>query len=138
MEISHKEFITILKEKDKYENMKENVSNVNEKQENMRLNSVNSRVQVLKKNNEVMDNLHNWWIWPVKKLASIIFFTMYRMSSKAERLTQERKIAVEKYSETKIRTTCVNERGANDLYVIPEKNEWFAKNVGLQNLCHLA
>ena len=48
---------------------------------------------------------------------------MYKMSSKAERLTQERKIAVEKYSETKIRTTCVNERGANDLYVIPEKNE---------------
>ena len=40
--------------------MKENVSNVNEKQENMRLNSVNSRVQGLKKNNEVMDNLHNW------------------------------------------------------------------------------
>ena len=47
MEISHKEFITILKEKDKYEKMKENVRNVSEKleekQENMRLNSVNSR-----------------------------------------------------------------------------------------------
>ena len=55
MEISHKEFITILKEKDKYENMKENVSNVNEKQENMRLNSVNSRVQGLKK-------ITRWWI----------------------------------------------------------------------------
>ena len=32
MEISHEEFITILKEKDKYEKMKENVRNVNEKQ----------------------------------------------------------------------------------------------------------
>ena len=43
MEISHKKFIMILKEKDKYEKMKENVRNVIEKQENMRLNSVNSR-----------------------------------------------------------------------------------------------
>ena len=47
MEISHEEFITIFKEKDKYEKMRENVRNVNEKleekQENMRLNSVNSR-----------------------------------------------------------------------------------------------
>ena len=47
MEISHKEFATILKEKDKYEKMKENVRNVSEKldekQENMRLNSVNSK-----------------------------------------------------------------------------------------------
>ena len=47
MEVSHKEFITISKEKDKYEKMKENVMNVSEKveekQENIRLNSVNSR-----------------------------------------------------------------------------------------------
>ena len=47
MEISHEEFITISKEKDKYEKMKENMRNVSEKleekQENMRLNSVNSR-----------------------------------------------------------------------------------------------
>ena len=43
MEISHKEFITILKEKDKYEKMKENVANVSEKKENMRLNNVNSK-----------------------------------------------------------------------------------------------
>ena len=45
MEINHKEFITILKEKGKYEKMKENVRNVSEKleekQENMRINSVN-------------------------------------------------------------------------------------------------
>ena len=43
MEISHEEFIAIFKEKDKYEKMKENVRNVSEKQENMRLNSMNSR-----------------------------------------------------------------------------------------------
>ena len=46
MEISHKELITILKEKDKYKKMKQNVRNVSEKlgktQENMRLNSVSS------------------------------------------------------------------------------------------------
>ena len=47
IERSHKEFITILKEKDKYKKMKENVRNVSEKlegkAENMRLNIVNSR-----------------------------------------------------------------------------------------------
>ena len=48
MEISHEEFITILKEKDKYEKMKENVRNISEKlekekTENMQLNSVHSR-----------------------------------------------------------------------------------------------
>ena len=47
MEMSHEEFIAVLKEKDKYEKMKENVRNVSEKleekQENIRLNSVNSR-----------------------------------------------------------------------------------------------
>ena len=35
MEISHEEFITILKEKDKYEKMKENLRSENEKQEIM-------------------------------------------------------------------------------------------------------
>ena len=43
MEISHEESITILKEKDKYEKMKQSVRSVSEKQENMRLNSANSR-----------------------------------------------------------------------------------------------
>ena len=47
MEISDQEFVTILKGKDKYDNIKENVRNLSEKlegkQENMRLNSVNSR-----------------------------------------------------------------------------------------------
>ena len=41
MEISHEEFNAIIREKQKYERMKENVRNVNEKQENVRLNSVN-------------------------------------------------------------------------------------------------
>ena len=43
MERSHEEFITILNERNKYEKMKENMRNVNEKTKNMRLNSVNSR-----------------------------------------------------------------------------------------------
>ena len=47
MEISHEKFTTISKEKDKYEKMKENVRNISEKleekQENIRLNSVNLR-----------------------------------------------------------------------------------------------
>ena len=47
MEVSHEEFITISKEKDKYEKMKENVRNVSEKleekSESMRLNNVHSR-----------------------------------------------------------------------------------------------
>ena len=43
MEISHEEFIAIFKEKGKYEKMKENVRNVSEKKENVRLNSVNSK-----------------------------------------------------------------------------------------------
>ena len=46
LEISHEEFTTILKEKGKYEKMKENVRNVNQKQENMRLNRVTSRIIV--------------------------------------------------------------------------------------------
>ena len=45
MEISHKEFVTILNQRDKYEKIKENLKNVSEKQENIRLNSVNSKTQ---------------------------------------------------------------------------------------------
>ena len=54
MDINHEEFITILKEKDKYEKMKENVRNISEKLEeekektkNVQLNSVNSRTTSL-------------------------------------------------------------------------------------------
>ena len=47
METSHEEFHAVIREKEKYKTMEENVRNVSEKQENMRLNSVNSK----KKNN---------------------------------------------------------------------------------------
>ena len=43
MKISHEEFITILKEKDKYEKKKENFRSENEKQEIMRLSSTKSK-----------------------------------------------------------------------------------------------
>ena len=48
MEISQEQFVTILKEKDRYEKMKENVKSISEKleeekQKNVRLNSVNPR-----------------------------------------------------------------------------------------------
>ena len=42
MEISHEEFNVIIREKQKYERMKENMRNVSVGQVNMRLNSVNS------------------------------------------------------------------------------------------------
>ena len=45
VETSHEEFVTILNERHKYEKMKENLKNISEKQENMRLNSVNSKTQ---------------------------------------------------------------------------------------------
>ena len=40
MQISHKEFDAIFKERDKYEKMKESVRSENEKQEIMRLSSI--------------------------------------------------------------------------------------------------
>ena len=43
IEISHKEFITILKEKQKYEKMKDNLSSENEKEESIRLSSIKSK-----------------------------------------------------------------------------------------------
>ena len=43
MEISHEELNVIIRDKQKYERIKENVTNVFEKQKNMRLNSLNSR-----------------------------------------------------------------------------------------------
>ena len=45
MEISHEELVTILNERDKYEKMKENLKNLNEKQQNIKLNCVNSKTQ---------------------------------------------------------------------------------------------
>ena len=43
MEISHEEFFTILKEKDKYEKMKDNWKRENENHKIMRLSSVKSK-----------------------------------------------------------------------------------------------
>ena len=45
MEISHEELVTILNERDKYEKMKENLKNLNKKQQNIKLNCVNSKTQ---------------------------------------------------------------------------------------------
>ena len=45
IEISHEEFISIFKEKDKYEKMKENLRSGNEKQEIMRLSIIKSKTQ---------------------------------------------------------------------------------------------
>ena len=58
MEINHEELITILNEKDKYEMMKGKNWNKKitiEKQQNMRLNIVNS---ISSKNKGSMDDLH--------------------------------------------------------------------------------
>ena len=43
IEKRHGKFVTILKEKDKYEKMKENLTSEKEKQELMRLSSIKSR-----------------------------------------------------------------------------------------------
>ena len=43
MEISHEEFVSIFKEKDKYEKVKENLRSENEKQETTRLSSTKSK-----------------------------------------------------------------------------------------------
>ena len=44
MDISHEEFVTILKENDKYEKMKENSTSENEEYEIMRLSSIKSKI----------------------------------------------------------------------------------------------
>ena len=44
MDISHEEFVTILKENDKYEKMKENLTSENEEYEIMRLSSIKSKI----------------------------------------------------------------------------------------------
>ena len=45
MGISHQELVTILKQKDKYEKMKDNLRSENQKWEIMRLSSVKSKTQ---------------------------------------------------------------------------------------------
>ena len=44
MDISHKEFVTILNEKDKYEKMKDNLKSENGEHKIMRLSSVKSKI----------------------------------------------------------------------------------------------
>ena len=44
MVISHEEFVTILREKDKHEKMKENLRSKNEKYKIMRLSSIKSKI----------------------------------------------------------------------------------------------
>ena len=44
MDISHEEFATILKEKDKYEKMKENLRSEKEEYKIMRLSSIKSKI----------------------------------------------------------------------------------------------
>ena len=45
LDISHEEFIRILKKKDKYEKMKENLRSENEEYKIMRLSSINQRIK---------------------------------------------------------------------------------------------
>ena len=44
MDISHEEFVTILKEKDKYEKMKDNLRSENEEYKIVRLSSEKSKI----------------------------------------------------------------------------------------------
>ena len=44
MDISHEEFVTILKEKDKYEKMKKNLRSENEKYRFLKLSSIKSNI----------------------------------------------------------------------------------------------
>ena len=44
MDISHEEFVTILKEKDKHEKMKENLRSENKEYKIMRLSSIKSKI----------------------------------------------------------------------------------------------
>ena len=73
MEINHEEFVTILKEKDKYEKMNENLRSENEKQEALRLSSVKSKSSKL---NEKQSKIIEYFI-PSKNF--ILFLRMYKM-----------------------------------------------------------
>ena len=44
MGISHEEFVTIFKEKDKYEEMKENLKSENEEYKTMKMSSIKSKI----------------------------------------------------------------------------------------------
>ena len=57
MDISHEEFVTILKEKDKYERMKENLRSENEEYKIMRLSSIKSKIYLKKHKNKKQSKL---------------------------------------------------------------------------------
>ena len=73
IKISHEEFVTILREKDKYEKIKGNVRNVTEKleekTENTRLNSVNSRIEF-----KTMRLQTRYWLKIIKNFMRLIIF----------------------------------------------------------------
>ena len=73
IKISHEEFVTILREKDKYEKIKGNVKNVTEKleekTENTRLNSVNSRIEF-----KTMRLQTRYWLKIIKNFMRLIIF----------------------------------------------------------------
>ena len=63
IEISHEEFVTILKGEDKYEKMKENLRSENEKYEIMRLSSVKSNQRLKKISMWLITDATNDFIW---------------------------------------------------------------------------
>ena len=78
MDISHEEFITILKEKDRYEVMKDNLRNKNgESYEVMRFNSVKSKISKNEKHT-LCDYLKNSFfflrIYKTEILLSILYY----------------------------------------------------------------
>ena len=84
MEINHEEFIAILTEKDKYERMKKNLRNVSEKleenQENMRVDSVNSK----KKTSDLLKSIEHFH--HRKNLFMCVFiYKMYLISAEGDK-----------------------------------------------------
>ena len=83
MEISHEEFVTILKEKDKYEKMKENLRNENEKQEIMRLSSI----RLSKKQSKIIEHLrHQKFLF--------FFLCMYKMVQISKEGYEKREVEI--------------------------------------------
>ena len=83
MEISHEEFVTILKEKDKYEKMKENLRNENEKQEIMKLSSI----RLSKKQSKIIEHLRHQKIL-------FFFLCMYKMVQISKEGYEKREVEI--------------------------------------------
>ena len=76
MEISHEKFITILKEKDKYEKMKDDLKSENEKHKIIKLSSIKSKT-LNKLTTNVASNVHiktrrRLIAWSVEKIQKIL------------------------------------------------------------------